>query len=43
MVRLDEKTTQQLQRLVQQFAKSGTAMIRQLITQPTPEAFPPSC
>jgi predicted transcriptional regulator len=42
MLRLDETTTQKLQRLVEQFAKSRAEIIRQLIAQATPEDFPPS-
>jgi predicted DNA-binding protein len=42
MLRLDETTTQKLQRLVEHFAKSRAEIIRQLIAQATPERFPKS-
>jgi predicted DNA-binding protein len=42
MLRLDETTTQQLQCLVEHFAKSRAEIIRQLIAQAIPEDFPQS-
>ena len=42
MLRLDDTTGQKLQHLVEQFTKPRAEIIRQLIAQATPEAFPTS-
>jgi hypothetical protein len=39
---LDEPTRERLERLSRHFKKSSAEIIRQLIAQATPEAFPPS-
>jgi predicted transcriptional regulator len=41
-LRLDETTTQKLQEFVEQFGRSRAEIIRQLVAQATPEAFPTS-
>jgi len=43
MLRLNETTAKKLQHLVEQFGMPRAEIIRQLITQATPEAFAPSC
>jgi hypothetical protein len=42
MLRLDETSARKLQALVAQFGTSQAAILRQLITQATPEEFPES-
>jgi predicted transcriptional regulator len=42
MLRLDEVTSRQLATLTQTFHRSAAEVIRQLIAQSSPEAFPPS-
>jgi hypothetical protein len=40
MLRLDKTTVQKLQHLVEQFTKPRAEIVRQLVTQATPEDFP---
>jgi hypothetical protein len=42
MLRLDEPTRERLERLSRHFKKSSAEIMRQLVAQATPEAFPPS-
>ena len=42
LLRLNETTAKKLQHLVEQFGRPRAGIIRQLITQATTEAFPPS-
>jgi hypothetical protein len=42
MLRLDEPTREMLEHLSRHFKKSSAEIIRQLIAQATPEAFPMS-